>query len=359
MKLIKYPSIKNFPEFFKEFKHHMCYIGPDKTGEPLYDLEKTLPIVDVVCTIKTHGTNASVVLSPKNDVYAQSKANVLKLTEDNAGFANYVDQHSDTFFSLLDNIRNNVVTNTLLLDDTYVTVYGEWIGKGIQKGCAIHQIEHKTFIVFGIKITIDNESTWVDYSKIEELVPSNTNINLFNIFNFKTYNISLDLNDIGQSIHVLNEIMLEIEDECPVGNYFGFKGIGEGLVGYFKYDGETHRFKVKGLAHGKAEKASRIKMPLTPEQLELLSNKKRVAETVTPQWRLEQGLSEVFDLINGGELTNQKIGDYIKWVINDIVKEDISVIQENNLILKDVTKDISIIARNYYFEQYNEQLIKD
>ena len=38
----------------------------------------------------------------------------------------------------------------------YVTVFGEWCGKGIQKGVAINQLE-KMFIIFELKLSYDDE----------------------------------------------------------------------------------------------------------------------------------------------------------------------------------------------------------
>ena len=76
-----------------------------------------------------------------------------------------------------------------------------------------------------------------------------------------------------------------------------------------------------------------------------------VAEQVTPSWRLDQALTEVCDLLNGGTLDRAKLGDYIKWVMNDIIKEDSDILNENGVEPKDIGKYVSEIARRYFFDQ--------
>ncbi len=62
-------------------------------------------------------------------------------------------------------------------------------------------------------------------------------------------------------------------------------------------------------------------------------------------------LEQSCDLLNGGQLDRSKLGDYIRLVINDVVKEELDVIAETGLELKDINKPISDIARKYFFEQ--------
>ena len=76
-----------------------------------------------------------------------------------------------------------------------------------------------------------------------------------------------------------------------------------------------------------------------------------IADKVTPTWRLAQMLETACDLINGGELDRAKLGDYIRLVINDIIKEDMDILVDAGLEPKDINKYVSEIARRYFFDQ--------
>jgi len=67
-------------------------------------------------------------------------------------------------------------------------------------------------------------------------------------------------------------------------------------------------------------------------------------------------LSETFDFINSGHIDRSKLGDYIRAVINDVIKEDSEVISDAGLEPKDVNKYISQIARDYFFEYEKNDL---
>ena len=99
------------------------------------------------------------------------------------------------------------------------------------------------------------------------------------------------------------------------------------------------------------QKTERIQREYSPEELE--KNKKiiEVAEKVTPEWRLEQMLEQTLNLNNGGTIDRTKLGEYLKNLINDVIKEDLDILAEAGLEPKEVNKYISQIGRDYFFEQ--------
>ena len=76
-----------------------------------------------------------------------------------------------------------------------------------------------------------------------------------------------------------------------------------------------------------------------------------IAEKVTPTWRLAQMLEIACDFMNGGTLDRSKLGEYIKLVIADVIKEDMDLLVEAGLEPKDIGKYVSEIARRYFFDQ--------
>jgi hypothetical protein len=109
-------------------------------------------------------------------------------------------------------------------------------------------------------------------------------------------------------------------------------------------------FKSKGDAHAGVSKVKAIKRV----DDEKINKCIEVAEKVTPNWRLDQMLTETFDLINGGQLDVKKTGEFIKSVVNDIIKEETITISENGLELKDITKYVSQIAKEFFFNRLNQ-----
>jgi hypothetical protein len=76
-----------------------------------------------------------------------------------------------------------------------------------------------------------------------------------------------------------------------------------------------------------------------------------LAEKVTPTWRLAQMLETSCDFMNGGTLDRSKLGEFIKLVMADIIKEDMDLLVEAGLEPKDIGKYVSDIARRYFFDQ--------
>lgn len=348
LKFISYPKTPNLKTFYTEFKRQMSYIGKNEDGYPRYDDSKPLPKdIEIVGTVKMHGSNGAIVLPPIGDIYAQSRKRVVTTLSDSFGFANFVDKHNEVLTGLLQKFQ---------VKDCYTTVYGEWIGSGIQNGCSIHNLEQKHFVVFGIKISnVDEEipAYWVPNYKVATLM--NHSINVYNVYEFKTFSLTVDFNKFNNINKLTNEIMLEVEEECPVGKHFGHSGIGEGVVWSFNVNGVVHRFKVKGLKHGNS--VSKERKVLTPEQLLQLEHKEKIANELCPEWRLIQGLDDVFDIedqSNYDELDPKKIGQYIKWMMQDIASEEMDTLHEYGYTMKDVNKYVAAISRQFFFTMYNK-----
>jgi hypothetical protein len=85
----------------------------------------------MVVTEKIDGTNAAVVVTPDGDVYAQSRSRVITPADDNYGFARWVEAHAPDLAEGL-----GVGCH-----------FGEWWGKGIQRG---YGLEHRRFSLFNV-----------------------------------------------------------------------------------------------------------------------------------------------------------------------------------------------------------------
>jgi hypothetical protein len=71
---------------------------------------------------------------------------------------------------------------------------------------------------------------------------------------------------------------------------------------------------------------------------------------------MEQMLDKTFDLMNGGKIDVKKLGEFIRNVISDIMKEELETITEAGLEPKDINSKVSERCRNYFFHKQNEEV---
>lgn len=149
----------------------------------------------------------------------------------------------------------------------------------------------------------------------------------------------IKLKEFGNEDKVVSELNEDVNVEISM--------IGEGIVWSTNLNGNVHRFKVKGELHAGKSKVK----TLNRVDDEKLKKTLEIAEKVTPTWRLAQMLETACDFMNGGTLDRSKLGEYIKLVMADVIKEDMDLLVEAGLEPKDIGKYVSEIARRYFFDQ--------
>ena len=341
--MIKFPSIEQFRNVVATINRNYNYVGQDANGEAIYDPSLPKPVITFKGTVKLHGTNAGVSYNNEAGVWAQSRENIITSQKDNAGFAFFVESNDTVFRELFDIIATH---NNIDCDTNTISIYGEWAGKGIQKGVGISSLPDKTFFVFGVKITPHTETEeeqkanpayWVTSSYVE-----NVNHRIYNIEDFQTYSMDIDFNMPQLVQNQLSELTLAVEEQCPVAKEFGFEGIGEGIVWTAEYKDVVHRFKVKGEKHS----SSKVKT-LAAVDTEKLNSITEFIEYAVTDSRFNQALENVFP--NNEPVDTKKLGDVIRWVVNDILKEEIDTLASNGLEPKDVNKYVSASVRTKFF----------
>lgn len=342
-KLIKFPSIEQFRTIVATVLRQFNFVGLDENGDAIYDTTKPKPTLTFKGTVKLHGTNAAVSYNKVGGLWAQSRENIITVEKDNAGFAFFVESNKDVFNKLFREIQEQ--TNVSYEHNT-VTVYGEWCGGNIQKGVGITNLP-KSFFIFGVKVTPHttteeelkaNPAYWVDYSDLRA-----PEVNIFNIDDYPTWTMDIDFNMPQLVQNKLSELTIAVEDECPVAKAFGFSGIGEGIVWSTTLNGNVHRFKVKGEKHS----SSKVKT-LAAVDVDKLENIQSFVEYAVTESRFKQALENVFP--NDEPIENKKLGDVIRWVVNDVVKEEMDTMVENKIEPKDVNKYLSSKVRDMFFK---------
>lgn len=338
-KHIKFPKIQQFRNAVSDIKRQVSFVKTDLNGDAVYDPSAKMPVITFSGSVKLHGTNASVCYNHEDGFWAQSRNNIITPESDNAGFAKFAYDNEGVFMRLFNKVfmENTITSNT----DT-VTIFGEWAGKGIQKGVGISGID-KSFFIFGIRVTTnDEQSYWIDHTGV-----SAEEYRIYNMLDFKTYSIDIDFNMPQLVQNTLAEHTEKVENECPIASELGISnGTGEGVVWTGMYDGTVYRFKVKGKKHS----VTKVKTLASVDTEKLRSVQEFVEYSVT-RARFDQAITEVFG--NASDIDIKKMGDFLRWIINDITSEEMDTMTDNNLVPKDVNKYISQKSREMFLEAYN------
>ena len=339
-KMISFPKIHDFKSVIKDVTHVTRFIGTDLDGNVMYN-NNPLPTLNFIGTVKLHGTNSGISYNKEEGIWYQSRKNIITPQNDNAGFAFYVDTHKEAFIKIINQVS---IDNNVDLDKFTITIFGEWAGKGIQKGMGITQLD-KAFYLFGVKISKSEDPEFVNYW-VNSTKYSDEENRIYNVDHFKTFSIDIDFNNPNVVVDRLTDITNDVEKECPIAKQFGVSGIGEGVVWRTEYKGSVLRFKVKGEKH-KVVKSEKI---VNIDSVKMNSISEFVDYTVTEN-RIDQAIESVF---GDKEVEKTKLGDLIRWVYNDIISEESDVLSENNLEPKDVSSAIANKVGKMFLEICNK-----
>jgi len=294
--------------------------------------------------IKLDGTNAALH-SRAGGFVAQSRTRLLTPEDDNYGFAAWAQAERAWAEGLHAQLGPAVV-------------YGEWCGQGIQKRTAISKVPRTVFAVFAIQLGDPGRESArlvIDPERIAAMLPAHRDVF---VLPWHGEPITLDFSDEAQlqsAVERLNAMVLEVERCDPwVADVFGVEGIGEGLVLYpvqgvaFDDDGAADRdqlaalmFKAKGEKHRVARQKKAV--VIDPEVAKGIDD--FVAMMVTPA-RLEQALEAI-----GGIADVRNLGDFLRWVGNDVQKESTRELEAANLSWKQVARKISEAAKTWFLVQ--------
>lgn len=342
-KMIKFPSIDQFRTVVTNINKHFSFVGLDENGNTVYDPTIQKPKLKFKGSVKLHGTNAGVSYNDKYGIWAQSRENIITSQKDNAGFAFFAHSHETEFLRMFFDVASK---EDIDLHKNTISIYGEWVGKGIQKGVGISEIP-KSLFIFGVKITPHTETEeelkanpayWVDSSYIK-----NEDAKIYNIEDFQTYEIDIDFNMPQLIQNELSDLTIAVEEQCPVAKHFGAVGIGEGIVWSCEFKGVVHRFKVKGEKHS----SSKVKT-LAAVDVEKLNSITDFIDYAVTESRFNQALENTYP--NNEPIDVKKMGDLIRWVVNDIIKEESDTLAKNGLEPKDVNKYVSTKVREMFFK---------
>jgi tRNA-binding EMAP/Myf-like protein len=320
--------------------------------ENLYNIRKEISEYDSLrkikyrAKIKLHGSNCACSIFQNGDVVTQSREQIITPEKDNAGFSRWVNDQKEYW--------SNLKT------DTHMIVFGEWVGPGVNKGCAIHELEKKVFCVFAIQYNRPQGS----FLEINPITISETlGKNNKEVFVIPFYGPVLTLNffnteDLKIQAETINAMVAEVEKEDPyVKAQFGIGGVGEGLVFYCLPDNFDENnsmliprlefsnlgFKAKGDEHKvvKTKAAAQI----DPEVANSISE---YITLVCTENRLKQQAEKV------GEFSPRSTGQFLKAFCQDVCKESVAELEAAGMKWENVSKHVSEHARKWWLNECNK-----
>lgn len=364
MKHYSFPSIEQFRTIVKYVRDRCAHANVE------------LPKLTFHGTVKLHGTNASVVVGPRTsqgqDYYAQSRSTVLTLEADNAGFAAFTSQPlvAEALKSFANIARDSYYNDRDYVEPCVATtvVYGEWCGGNIQSGVALNKLP-KMFVIFAVRIIPEGDDErsfwlmpWDVEAAFDKLAPDGAvmvsagspaavmaEVPIYCIEKFPTYKVSIDFKDPAAVQNQLVELTKAVEAECPVSAAFGAKGVGEGIV-WTCVGGEAVSIRLSDLVFKvKGEKHSDTKVTkLASVDVERLASIRALAEAVTTDHRLEKGIAALAETGVTDLYDMKNMGAFLKWVGNDVLKEESDTITENGFEPREVTKSVNDIAKAWF-----------
>ncbi|CAF3745281.1 unnamed protein product [Rotaria sp. Silwood1] len=302
---------------------------------------KSFPILKFVGTVKLHGTNAAVVYQKDTEQRCQSRNNIITPNFDNAGFACFMYPLAKRF------LTERILLDCPVIRKHYergnpIVIYGEWCGGNIQRNVAICGLS-KMFVIFKVRVGESNPPLWLDPKDWSNLRWSEQSI--YNIYDFSTYEIDIDFNQPKFSQNKLIKITESVEQQCPVGAHFNQKGVGEGVVWTeWTQSRGILTFKVKGKEHS----VSKVKQ-LASVDTEKFGNLHDFVDYACTENRMHQALDYLYEKELSVEMENFET--FLKWLADDIIKEESDTMNDSNIDPKDVACAITTKAKAWFQDQ--------
>ena len=328
MRHIPWTSIENFHNVRRNMR--------------LVDVADKIGVITYRAKVKLHGTNGGIAITTDGDVHGFSRNAVLAQKSDNAGFYAWVQTQRDAW-------------SALRRQDGTLVIYGEWCGRGIQKGTAVNSLDRRIFAVFAARV-VDDMNNDIEFiiepAALTALVSGIQDVHVIPWYE-GVRSIDIDMSAPGDvtepALDVLNEHVLQVEACDPwISATFGIDGVGEGLVFYPTSENHTDHehfsrlgFKAKGEKHRVL--AQKKAVQANPPNVSGIAS---FVDLVITTARLEQGACEVA----GGELTFdiKSMGNFLRWIAGDVTKETNAEIEASGFTSKTLVQACCSRARDWY-----------
>jgi hypothetical protein len=303
------------------------------------------PILELVGTVKLHGTHADLVIYSNNEIRLQSRNRLsLDVEHDNYNVAKELLPKREEVLQLRDQIifrwkKENPESN--IKQDTPVIIAGEWIGPGVQKSVAIEKLPAKIFVILSISVN----DVWLPVEPYQDICDEDAGI--YNVVRGGLYYATLDINDFSPCVERMNSFTLEVEQECPFAKTFSISGIGEGIVWRPTREdllGDARFWlKTKGALHCVT---TTNKLPKNTLDMGPREKAREFAEAAVTEMRLQQA----WDYLGEMAIVKDRsaIPKFTSWLYKDVEVEENLDIELRGVDRQALKKAIVSIGKNWY-----------
>ena len=319
----------------EQFRHivERVRIWAEKTGSQL-------PTLTFQGTPKLHGTNSGIFREKGGDgtfVFgAQSRKQVLTKANQHYEFLPFVQSiPKDELKRLFD-----TACHSLGIDcgEDRVTLFGELIGPGVQRGVAISSLQERQLVIFQVAVGSEYAGNHIEIALPE--------CNIHNILSVDTFAVKVDFSSPESAAKKMEEITLAVEKRCPWAAKFGVEGVGEGIVWTCKErptDSDLW-FKTKGQKH--SEKVKKKVIEVSPEKMKSIEE---CVEKILTGARLEKGLDHLKEQGLTIDLCNT--GQFLGYIGKELQREERDTIAVSELKWKALWKVAANKARHYFHKE--------
>lgn len=303
--------------------------------------------VEYIGTVKLHGTNGGVRVQ-NGIVTAQSRSRVLTEDTDNFDFCRFVKKEEALLRTLA----------AMICQSQDVTLFGEYIGPGIQRNVALANLPSRKFIIFGAYDHVNDKH--IVRPNLENLRPRSLGYSgdLRTSISFSsdvpTYSLSINLFDpvsVQEAFETAMRLTQEVEDSCPWGDKLNTPGTGEGIVWVpttsLTSDESKLWFKTKGQKH-QVVKDPREKITADPMVASAVCE---FVEYAVTEPRLLQGIQAIKEELACDDLSMRNIGQFLKWVCKDVHKECEVEIEASNLCWGEISRGVTKKAKEFFIRK--------
>lgn len=275
-------------------------------------------------TVKLHGCNVGIGLTPEGEMFFQSRNKEITTEDDLNGFCKMIEEHKDFYMAELNAIKDYIGHTT----EKTIILFGEYCGGKNQRGVGLAEVDY-FFSLFEIYYK-DKYSENETYLAFEDIVfnEGNRRINpehrYFPINTFGIYNAVLDLDKPEEFVEMATNLAKEIGEHCPAAKYFGVDGSGEGVVFKYRIDNDQLRLKFK-CEKFETRKSNKIPKEITEDHKRALE----LVDIVITPYRVGQAIEYMNEMKI--PVDKEHISEFVGWLVKDVYKEDTKLIEESQI----------------------------
>jgi hypothetical protein len=173
--------------------------------------------------------------------------------------------------------------------------------------------------------------------------------NIFNVYDFETYEVIVDFDNLEKTQSELISLTMSVDKECPFAKHFGISGVGEGIVWRCPFENKNQDgniikgrwiFKTKGQSHTNTKNSV-----LVPIDAESSASIEDFVDKVCTENRFDQAIKELYQTNPKSKIFELKpqmshCKYVMTWIVSDILKEESKSMEASGIETKQLESNV-------------------